>query len=114
MYGIISLLGLFIRQFCLPNPFATYGENAELYNWACSALLPFLTYGIVGVFYESGHDDPVNGSILYSVVYIILTLIIAFANAIVSYIILYPVVSGVVLVVCVVGWGYLWWRKEDI
>lgn len=72
MYGIIALFSLFVRQFCLPNPFECFGEQAILYNWIAEILLHPIAFFMVGQIYESG-SAPVLGSLLYLVVYCILT-----------------------------------------
>ena len=72
MYRIIALLSLFIRQFCLSNPFECFGDQAVVYNWIAGILLHPIAYFVVGQIYESG-SAPVVGSCLYLLAYCVLT-----------------------------------------
>lgn len=73
MYKIMAILGLIIRQFFLPNPFASFGVWGELYNLLASAVIGTLSYITVGLFYEKG-SFPFLGSFLFTFTYIVYTL----------------------------------------
>ena len=68
MYKIIYLIGFFIRQFVLPNPFIPFGDNAELINLIVGGIFVPLSYIMVGLIYDNG-SEPVLGSILFTIVY---------------------------------------------
>lgn len=83
MYRVMAIISLFVRQFCIPNPFEALGAglmvNIEgssvlltpnMLNWIVGLFLPGLTFGVVGMYYESG-SAPVLGSLLYLVFFII-------------------------------------------
>lgn len=75
MYNLISILSIIIRQFLLPNPFASL-PNGELYNLLASIILYPITYLIVGLYYEKG-SAPALGSFLYLLFYMVHTGLIA-------------------------------------
>lgn len=75
MYRIICLIGFFIRQFLLPNPFEHLGDISTIVNLIVGGVLIPLSYYITGLLYERG-SDPVWGTILFNIVYIIKTGII--------------------------------------
>lgn len=77
MYKIIAIVGLIIRQFFLPNPFTPFGVWGEVYNLLASAVIGFLSYITVGLFYEKG-SFPFWGSILYTITYIVFTFELCF------------------------------------
>ena len=79
MYKLISISSMLIRQFLLPNPFASL-PNGELYNWLATFLLVPITYFIVGFFYERG-TAPALGSFLFLVFYLIHTGILLLCSA---------------------------------
>lgn len=72
MYGLMVMISLVVRQFCLPNPFECFGDMAALYNWIASFALAPASYGLVGLVYEKG-SAPALGSLLYLVAYAVLT-----------------------------------------
>ena len=78
MYKIIAAVSVLIRQFVLPNPFEPLGEkfNVTLFNitlpltpdianWIAEPVLHLLAFGITGLYYVRGHNDPAVGSFLY-------------------------------------------------
>ena len=67
-YFIISLIGLCIRQFLLPNPFECFGDNAALLNHIAELVIHAITYTVVGLFYVR-KSAPALGSIAYTVTY---------------------------------------------
>lgn len=69
MYNIIKVIGILVRFFYLPNPFESL-PNGELINYCAEPLLHIVTFGVVGIYYESG-SNPVEGSLLYTVFYFI-------------------------------------------
>lgn len=78
MYSIISLISAWIRQFYLPNPFATIITNslyADIFNiFVGGFILHKLSYGITSIYYNKG-ENPIIGSISYFIWYVINTLI---------------------------------------
>lgn len=83
MYEIMMGLSFFIRQFCLSNPFELLGEglqvnidgnpillHPEVLNWVVGLILPGLTYGVVGIYYQE-RNNPVVGSLLYLAFFIV-------------------------------------------
>lgn len=71
LYGIISVLSVFVRMFLLPNPFECFGTQAELYNWIAEPILHVIAYSLVGLVYCKG-SFPAYGSFLYLITYAIL------------------------------------------
>lgn len=77
MYSIISLISALVRQFYLPNPFATIlnPSYADIFNILVGgAILHFLSYGMTSIYYER-ESMPVVGSISYLFWYAINTFI---------------------------------------
>lgn len=83
IYGTISLVFWFVRQFLLPNPFAILGEGITItlggapvllspvtLNWIAGVFLPALTFAIVGLYHRRGSSS-VRGSILYMIFFLI-------------------------------------------
>ena len=75
MYGLVSIVSLLIRQFCLPNPFACCGDAGVAINWIAGAVLVPICYLIVGLFYRKG-SSPAWGSFLFFVTYALFTLVL--------------------------------------
>ena len=88
MYKIMAALSVFVRQFCLSNPFEALGEglqvnvcgspmllHPEILNWIASFFLPGLTYSVVGIYYQE-KSSPIVGSFLYLTFYIIHNLLL--------------------------------------
>ena len=95
MYSIISLISAWIRQFYLPNPFATIinSSYADLFNILIGgAILHFLSYGMTSIYYERG-SMPVIGSISYLFWYVINTFIFIGIGKITSSIISFSILS---------------------
>jgi len=63
MYKLIAFISVIIRNFYLPNPFASF-DYGSLINWMIEPLLHIITFGVVGLFYQRG-SEPVLGSFLY-------------------------------------------------
>lgn len=78
MYQVMSILGVLIRELYLPNPFTPLGDSAELVNFLCGWILGPTSYGITGMFYESGRN-PVAGSLLFTLFYALNTVVVHFA-----------------------------------
>lgn len=77
MYYITSLISVWIRQFYLPNPFATIinSSYADIFNILIGgAILHFLSFSITSIYYERG-SMPTIGSISYLFWYIVNTFI---------------------------------------
>jgi hypothetical protein len=83
MYNLISIISIIIRQFILPNPFENLPHNVvvtisgipivltpDILNLIASAVLPTITFVVVGVYYTKG-KFPGLGSFLFLVFYII-------------------------------------------
>lgn len=94
VYKIIATFSVLIRQFVLPNPFEPLGEkfNVTLFNitlsltpdianWIAEPVLHLLAFGITGLYYARGYNDPVVGSFLYLLFYAIHTLILMLMSA---------------------------------
>ena len=94
VYKIIAAISVLIRQFVLPNPFEPLGEkfNVTLFNitlpltpdianWIAEPVLHLLAFGIAGLYYTRGYNDPAMGSFLYLLFYVIHTLILMLMSA---------------------------------
>lgn len=94
VYKIIATISVLIRQFVLPNPFEPLGEkfNVTLFNitlpltpdianWIAEPVLHLLAFGITGLYYARGYNDPAVGSFLYLLFYAIHTLILMLMSA---------------------------------
>ena len=68
LYGIVAAISLFVRTFCLPDPFECFGNYAFLINLVVEAPIHFLVYKLVGTIY-SRSSFPLLGSLLYLIVY---------------------------------------------
>lgn len=91
MYSIVSLISAWVRQFYLPNPFATIinPSYADIFNILVGgAILHFLSYGITSIYYRKG-EAPAVGSISYLIWYIINTFIFIGVGSLTSTIELY-------------------------
>lgn len=69
MYNIIKAIGVLVRFFYLPNPFQSL-PNGDLINFAAEPFIHIITFGVVGLYYESG-SNPAVGSFLYTIFYFI-------------------------------------------
>lgn len=80
MFKIIHLISAIVRQFLLPNPYASWFEieiYADLFNIVIGGfILNILAYSLTGVAYTKGIDSPASGSFGYLISYCYLTLII--------------------------------------
>ena len=69
MYKIFNALSAFIRQFCLPNPFAIYFETsayADVFNILVGgAILHLFSFFLTSSVYEKGKHPRWIGSALY-------------------------------------------------
>ena len=72
IYTIVALVGLYIRQFVLPNPFEFMGTMGFFINLFISGLISYVSYRIVGLIYEK-NSFPLLGSILYTLTYSVIT-----------------------------------------
>ena len=83
MYEIMAGISVFIREFCLANPFEILGEglivnmggsaillHPTTLNWIANLFIPGLTYCIVGIYYEE-RSNPVLGSFLYLIFFVV-------------------------------------------
>lgn len=71
LYALMTIISTFVRQFYLPNPFESFGDNAFIINIIAEPILHLIAYGIVGLFYSKG-SAPIVGSILYLIAYALL------------------------------------------
>ena len=82
MYKLIATISMLIRQFVLPNPFEGLGEifdvtlfditlklTPDILNWIVEPGLHLLAFGVAGIYYVRGLQDPAVGSLLYLVFY---------------------------------------------
>ena len=80
MFKIMHVISALVRQFLLPNPYASWFEMeiyADLFNIVIGGfILHMLTYSLTGVAYTKGIDSPTAGSAGYLISYCYLTLII--------------------------------------
>lgn len=76
MYGIMAVISLLVRQFCLPNPFECFGNMAWIYNLIAEPIIHITARLLVGTVYRSGECPP-WGSFLYLVVYAFITGVLA-------------------------------------
>ena len=68
VYGAISIISVFIRQFILPNPFECFGEQASIINWIAEPIIQVISYVLVGLVYKKG-SNPAFGSFLFLLTY---------------------------------------------
>lgn len=82
MYKFIAAVSVLLRQFILPNPFESLGESfdvtlfditiqmtPEILNWIVEPGLHLLAFGVTGIYYARGLQDPAVGSLLYLIFY---------------------------------------------
>ena len=82
LYRIIRLLSLFVRNFCLPNPFENLRNHTinfngydipiipELLNFMFEGVMYSITYAVVDIYYNKNEKNSAKGSLLYLVFYI--------------------------------------------
>ncbi len=75
LYGLLSVISLFIRQFYLPNPFECFGEQAIIINWIAEPIIQAVSYSIVGLFYNKG-SAPALGSLGFLSTYTLLVVML--------------------------------------
>lgn len=74
MYNITAVLCALIRFFVLPNSLQMaidFPEHSFLVFVLAEPILYFVTYFVVGIYYQKGYDNPIKGSILYLIFYFI-------------------------------------------
>lgn len=76
MYGLMVVISILVRQFCLPNPFECFGDMAWLYNLVAEPIIHGAAFLLVGTIYRKG-SFPALGSFLYLVAYAVITGILA-------------------------------------
>ena len=69
-FGYVGIAGIsvILRALFMPNPFEMMSNGMSI-NWIFSAILPFIVFGIVGLFYKKG-SAPIVGSVAFLLVYI--------------------------------------------
>lgn len=76
LYGVISTISYFVRQFFVPNPFEKLNWFfATTFNWLFGLILFPISFFIVGLFYIPG-ECPWLGSIAYCIVYFVVDLFV--------------------------------------
>lgn len=88
MYKLMAVISILIRQFCIPNPFEALGDGLIvnvgktpiliqpwILNGVAETFMYMVTFGVVGLYYESG-EEPVVGSFLYLLFYCIHTFLL--------------------------------------
>lgn len=82
MYRIFNTLSAFIRQFCLPNPYAMYFETsayADVFNILVGGvILHVFSFFLTSSVYEKGKHPSWIGSALYCISYIFNTFLIQY------------------------------------
>lgn len=82
MYKIFNTLSTFIRQFCLPNPYAMYFETsvyADVFNILIGGvILHLFSFFLTSSIYEKGKHPSCIGSALYCISYIFNTFLIQY------------------------------------
>lgn len=68
LYGFVSLISIFVRQFVLPNPFECFGDQAIIINWIVEPIIQAVAYILVGSVYQKG-SNPAFGSLLFLLTY---------------------------------------------
>lgn len=64
MYKLIAVISIFIRQFCISNPFEVLGDGLvvkigeapmalppEILNWIAEPFMHTVTFAVVGLYY---------------------------------------------------------------
>lgn len=82
MYKVFNILSVFIRQFCLSNPYAMYFESslyADIFNIIIGGtILHMLSFFLTSSIYEKGRHPSWLGCALYCINYIFNTTLISF------------------------------------
>ena len=98
MYEVVKLAGLFIRQFCLPNPFEPmWPEQAFVLNWAFGLVLLPVSYFLTSLFYKHG-DGAANGSALFNLVYLFLSMALWGVIKLIKFVKDNPVIAALITV----------------
>ncbi len=105
-YGIISIIGYFIRTFLLPNPFVSMGDRAVIINYIAGLIIPVIAYVSVGVFYTKG-SSPAFGSFCFTVTYAVIVGILYLVGlfhfrlwAILAFIVIYVLIIAKARIIC--------------
>lgn len=103
MFKIMHLISAFVRQFLLPNPYASWFEieiYADLFNiFIGGVILHTLAYSLTGVAYTKGVDSPTAGSAGYLISYCYLTLIIILVGKLIVNIKMAIIIFAVIYVI---------------
>lgn len=88
MYKLIAVISIFIRQFCISNPFEVLGDGLvvkigeapmalppEILNWIAESFMHTVTFAVVGLYYDRG-SAPALSSFLYSLFYCVHTFLL--------------------------------------
>ena len=75
IYGIISVISVFIRQFVLPNPFECFDDKAIIINLIAEPIIQLVAYLLVGLVYRKG-SNPGFGSLLFLITYALIVAIL--------------------------------------
>ena len=106
MYGIISLAGMFLRQFFLPNPFTNLFPNqgyADIFNlFFGGVIIWFCAYFLTGRIYQKG-EAPFIGSILYTFNYALITFSFLGITLLIKNVVLACIVYAIIyIIVCII------------
>lgn len=109
MYSVVSLIGMFVREYYLPNPFINFFADANVasgFNLLIGgSIIGILSYGITHIYYEKG-SIPFLGSISYTVWFAINTFIFIGVSKIASNITVMVWILAIVYLVIIIGVGY--------
>jgi hypothetical protein len=109
VYSIVSLISAWVRQFYLPNPFATILDPsyATIFNILVGgAILHILSYGITSIYYRRG-SNYVLGCISYLFWYVINTFIFIGVGLIIHTLSMYVLSLIVIYVLLTILIGYI-------
>ena len=104
LYKLFASLSIIVRNFYLPNPFASFEYGVIINLMIIEPLLHMITYVLVGLFYKRG-SAPAWGSFLYLFFYIVHTSLLMLCStfsfdkiAIATIIILYIAILSALMV----------------
>ena len=118
MYRIIHLISAIVRQFCLPNPYASIIRNsgyADLFNILIGGtIIHVLAFILTGCGYSRGIDSPASGSLGYLISYIYLTFVITGLGYIFSSFTWFIISLTVVYIFSCISVGYIFNKNKMI
>ena len=115
MFKIMHAISALVRQFLLPNPYASWFETeiyADLFNIVIGGvILHMLAYSLTGVAYTKGVDSPTAGSVGYLISYCYLTLIIILVGKLIVNIKMAIIIFTVIYVISILIVSKLFSRR---